>query len=78
MDSDKYEGRVLTIEDAREGTNRFANKQKQTIFQNKKGNMIVVTIEKMISDIFYLMVFLPYHTNIKILYLLKTFKMKQN
>ena len=46
MDSDKYEGRILTIEQALEGTDRFANIQKQTIFQNKKGNMIMVTIEK--------------------------------
>ena len=46
MDSDEYEGRILTIEDAHEGTNRFANKQKQTIFQNKKGDMIMVTSEK--------------------------------
>ena len=46
MDFDKYEDHILTIEDAREGTNRFTNKQKQTRFQNKKGNMIMVTIEK--------------------------------
>ena len=46
MDFDKYAGRILTIEDAHEGTNRFTNKQKQTRFQNKKGNMIMVTIEK--------------------------------
>ena len=46
MDFDKYASRILTIEDAREGTNRFANKQKQTRFQNNKGNMIMVTIEK--------------------------------
>ena len=46
MDFDKYASRILTIEDAREGTNRFANKQKQARFQNNKGNMIMVTIEK--------------------------------
>ena len=46
MDCGKYKGSILTIEQARGGTNRFANKQKQTIFQNKKGNMIMVTIEK--------------------------------
>ena len=46
MDFDNYAGRILTIEDSREGTNRFANKQKQTRSQNKKGNMVMVTIEK--------------------------------
>ena len=46
MDFDEYASRILTTEEAREGINRFANEQKQTRFQNKKGNMIMVTIEK--------------------------------
>ena len=46
MDFDKYAGHILTIKGAHEGTNRFANKQEQTRFQKKKGNMIMVTIEK--------------------------------
>ena len=46
MDFDNYAGRILTIEDTREGTKRLANKQKETRSQNKKGNMIMVTIEK--------------------------------
>ena len=46
MDFDEYASRILTTEEAREGINRFANEQKQTRFQNKKGNMIMVTIQK--------------------------------
>ena len=45
MDFDKYASRILTLEDTREGTNRFALKSKQTRFQNKRGNMSIVTIE---------------------------------
>lgn len=46
MDFENYASRILTIEDAREGTNRFAKKQKQTGFLNKKENMVIVTIKK--------------------------------
>ena len=46
MDFNNYAGRILTNDEAHHGTKRFANKQKQTIFQNKKGNIIMVTIEK--------------------------------
>ena len=46
MDFENYAGRILTIDEARDGTKRFAKKQKQTKFKNKKGNMIMVTIEK--------------------------------
>ena len=38
--------RILTMEEAEEGTRRFSKKQKQTQFQNKKGNMVMVTIYK--------------------------------
>ena len=44
MDFDKYASRILTTEDAREGTNRFGNKQKQIQFQYNKGTMIMVTV----------------------------------
>ena len=46
MNFDKQASRILTLEDAREGTNRFAKKQKQTRFKNWKGNMIIETIQK--------------------------------
>ena len=46
MDFDNYTGRILHIDEARESANRFARKNKQTRFQNKKGNMYMVTIEK--------------------------------
>ena len=46
MDLDNYAGRILTNDEACHGTKRFAKKQKQTRFQNKKGNIIMVTIEK--------------------------------
>ena len=65
MDFDKYASRILTPEDAREGTNRFAKKQKQTRFKNHKGNMIMESIEKcelgqlMTRGTFFQMVFLP-------------------
>ena len=38
MDFDNYASRILTSEDAEEETNRFAKNQKQTRFQNNKGN----------------------------------------
>ena len=46
MDFNNYAGHILTIDKARDGTKRFAKKQKQTRFQNKNGNMNMVTIEK--------------------------------
>ena len=46
MDFDNYASRILTLEEAEEGTKRFSKKQKQTEFQNKKGNMVMVTIDK--------------------------------
>ena len=46
MNFEKYARRILTIVEAREGTNRFSKKQKQTRIENKKGNMIMVTVEK--------------------------------
>ena len=46
MDFDNYAGRILHIDEAREGTNRFVKKNKQIHFQNKKGNKYMVTIEK--------------------------------
>ena len=46
MDFDNYAGRILTSDEARDGTKRFTKKQKQTRFQNKQGNMVMVTIEK--------------------------------
>ena len=46
MNFEKYAGGILTIYEAREGVNKFSKKQKQTRFENKKGNMIMVTVEK--------------------------------
>ena len=46
MDFDNYASRILTMEEAEEGSRRFAEKQKQTCFQNTKENMVMVTIEK--------------------------------
>ena len=46
MNFDNYSSCILTIKEAKEGSSRFAKKQKQTCFQNKKGNMVMVTIEK--------------------------------
>ena len=47
MDFDNYASRIFTMDEAEEGTKRFAKKQKQKRFQNKKGNIVVmVTIEK--------------------------------
>ena len=38
VDFDKYASRILTFENAEEEINRFAKNQKQTRFQNSKGN----------------------------------------
>ena len=46
MDFDNYTSRILTLEEAEKETERFSKKQKQTRFQNKKGNMVMVTINK--------------------------------
>ena len=46
MDFDNYAGRILTIDEAHDSTKRSAKKQKQTRFQSKKGNMVMVTIKK--------------------------------
>ena len=46
MDFDNYASCILTIKEAKEGSRKFAKKQKQTHFQNKEGNMVMVTIEK--------------------------------
>ena len=45
MDFDNYASRILTIKVAKEGSRRFAKKQKQTCFQNKIENMVMVIIE---------------------------------
>ena len=47
MDFDNYAGRILTIDEAHDGTKRSSKKQKQTRFQSKKGNMVMVTIKKL-------------------------------
>ena len=36
MNFKKYAGRILTIDEVREGTNSFLKKQKQTRFESKK------------------------------------------
>ena len=46
MDFNNYASRILTLEEAEEGTKRFNKKQKQTWFQNKKSIMVTVTIDK--------------------------------
>ena len=46
MNFKKYARRILMIAEAREGTNRFSKKQKQMRFENKKENMIMITVEK--------------------------------
>ena len=46
MDFGIYTSRILTLEEAEKGTKRFSKKQKQTQFQNKKGKMVMVTINK--------------------------------
>ena len=46
MDFGIYTSRILTLEEAEKGTKRFSKKQKRTRFQNKKGNMVMVTIDK--------------------------------
>ena len=45
MDFDSYASHILTNKEAEEGSRRFAKKQKQNHFQNKKGNMVMVAIE---------------------------------
>ena len=74
MDFDKYTSRILTLEDAREGTNWFVLKSKKIRFQNKEGNMCMVTIEKsefgQLNDRRYILpdgiCFLPYrHPDLK-------------
>ena len=45
MNFEKYAGQILTIDEAREGTNRFSKKQKQTRFENKR-EYDLVTVEK--------------------------------
>ena len=40
-----YASHILTIKEAKEGSRRLAKEQKQTRFQNKKGTMVMVTIE---------------------------------
>ena len=46
MDFDNYAGRILHTGEAREGANRFATKNKEARFRNKKSNTYMVTIEK--------------------------------
>ena len=48
MDFNNYANHILTMEEAEEGSRRFAKKkkQKQIRFQNTKGNMVMVTLEK--------------------------------
>ena len=47
MDFNNYANHILTMEEAEEGSRRFAKKkQKQIHFQNTKGNMGMVTLEK--------------------------------
>ena len=46
MDFKNYASCILILEEAKEGSKRFAKKQKQTCFQNKKGNMVMMTIDK--------------------------------
>ena len=46
MDIANYASCILTIKEAKKGSREFVKKQKQTRFQNKKGNMGMVTIEK--------------------------------
>ena len=46
MDFNNYASQILTMDEAEEGTRRFAKKQKQTWFQNKKGNMVMIMIKK--------------------------------
>ena len=46
MDFNNYANHILTVEEAEEDSRRFAKKKKQIRFQNTKGNMVMVTIEK--------------------------------
>ena len=46
MDFDNHVSSIFTLEEAKEGSKRFAKQQKQTHFWNKKGNMVMVTISK--------------------------------
>ena len=46
MDFDNYVSCILSIKEVKEGTGRFAKERKQTRFQNTKGNMVIVSIEK--------------------------------
>ena len=46
MDFDDYPGRILDIDEPREGASRFAKKNNRTSFWNKKGDMYMVTTEK--------------------------------
>ena len=47
MDFDNYACRILSLEEVWEGTIRFINKKiKQNRFQNKKGDMVMVTVGK--------------------------------
>ena len=46
MDVGNYASCILIIKEAKEGSRRFAKKQKQTRFQSNKGIMVMVTIEK--------------------------------
>ena len=43
---DNYASHIRTLKDAEEGKTKFAKKQKQTRFQNNKGNMVMATAEK--------------------------------
>ena len=46
MDFDNYASRILMLEEAKEGSKRFAKKQKLTRFQTKRGNTTMVPIDK--------------------------------
>ena len=46
MNFDNYVSFILTLEEANEGSKRFAKQQKGNRSQNKKGNMVMVAINK--------------------------------
>ena len=46
MNFDNYVSSILMLEEVKEGSKRFAKQQKQTRFQRKKGNMVMVAINK--------------------------------
>ena len=46
MDFDNYASHILMLEEAKEGSKRFAKKQKLTLFQTKRGNTAMVPIDK--------------------------------